>query len=122
MTTTETSCSSISKRPTSNKKLKAPEMFALCEFVRAEYVKMATTDVAFAKAATEKLGFEVSPSSVATARDVFNIKSTMSVTRESGSDAPVRLSGRTYARITKLEKEVAELRKELNDLKKSLGN
>lgn len=120
MTTTETSCSSI-KRPTSNKKLKAHEMFALCEFVRAEYVKMATTDVAFAKAATEKLGFEVSSSSVSTARDVFNIKSTVAATRDTGTDSSVRMNGRTYARIASLEKEVSDLRKELNDLKTNLG-
>lgn len=55
--------------------LSPKEYYLLCEDVKANYVNLKMTDVAFAARATEVLGFVVKESHVAQARQIFDITS-----------------------------------------------
>lgn len=90
-------------------KLQAREMFKLAEFVKAEYVERAQTDVEFAKHATEKLGFMVNARNIAAARAIFDLPSTVAARVQRAGKATVRISGEVYGRIRNLEAQVAEL-------------
>lgn len=90
-------------------KLQAREMFKLAEFVRAEYVEHAQTDVEFAKHATEKLGFMVNARNIAAARAIFDLPSTAAARTQRASNTPIKISGEVYRRIRDLEAQVAEL-------------
>ena len=97
------------------RKLSAGEMFKLTLFVQGEYVSSKLTDKAFAEKAATFLGFAVSPSSVATARESLEIPSNRDLEREQKKSAVVQMKVDTSildkfdARLETVEKQVRKL-------------
>jgi len=79
------------------------QQFALCGLVKAEYVVSALTDIDFAKLATERLGFSVVPSNVASAREAFSIISNRDLARQAPADEVAALRRRVEALEQRIE-------------------
>ncbi len=91
--------------PLSVNRLHRADARKLEDYVQANYVASAETDVAFARRATEALGFAVTDHSVAGARKVFDIPSNREALR-----AAVRTHEDLPARVAYLERELAGLK------------
>lgn len=85
--------------------LSQKERFALTNLVKDQYVNAAVTDGAFAKWASDSLGFEVNASHVLAARNVLDISST--------KFAPV-VPEKMVERVALLEKRLAALEERVN--------
>ncbi len=91
--------------PLSINRLSRANARKLEDYVHANYVASAQTDAAFAKHATEALGFAVTDHSVAGARRVFDIPSNREALR-----AAVRTHEDLPSRVAYLERELAGLK------------
>ena len=93
--------------------LSTKQMFSLVTYTKEHYAARATTDIEFAKQATEVLGFPVLPSNIATAREVHDIPSTRTLRRQEPDD--------TEARLERLEIRIGHLTNGLIELYCHLG-
>lgn len=77
--------------------LTTAQRFALMTLIHTEYTKIGDTDAGFARVATERLGFEVTPGATKTLREGLGLK-------------PIKQAtvAELKARVAELEKKLAE--------------
>ena len=98
----------IRKKPDQINRLSMAMQYRLIELTRLHYVESKFSDRDFAKYASEKLEFPVTPANVSATRDVFGLKSNRDVEREEKKAPQTRLA-KIEERLEVLENFMREL-------------